>query len=143
MTAQSIVGSGVAFATDKDGAGLAYPYNKLAFGLDGMQTIAADADGQRLPVMSVDRSLTALGYQQITLAGSTALTVPGGATSCVIFVEAVGVRYRDDGVAPTTAVGMPLNANGNLVLNNQPALMAAIRFIQQTSGAILNVSYYK
>lgn len=89
----------------------------------------------------------ALGYQQLTgMSGSTALTVPATATVAEICVEAQGIRYRDDGVAPTGTVGMPI-ASGTCfqytgTSSVSVAPLTAIRFIQQTSGAILNVSYY-
>ena len=89
---------------------------------------------------------TPLGYQQITPAASTALTVPtvsGGAANnasiAVLCAEGQIVRMRDDGTAPTAtvgfnlAVGVPFIYTGNLF---------ALRVIQSTSGGILNVLYY-
>ena len=85
---------------------------------------------------------TPKGYQQLTsITSSTGLTVPSGATYCVVVVEANGVRYRDDGTAPTASVGMPL-AVGQSVSFYGTTELAAVKFIQQASGAILNVSYY-
>jgi hypothetical protein len=81
-----------------------------------------------------------LGYQQITsLSASTALTVPAGATMALIVPQTQGVRWRDDGVAPTASVGMPVAAGSFL---NYDGDLARIRFIQQTASAALNVSYY-
>ena len=83
------------------------------------------------------------GYQQLTgISASVALTVPAGATWASIVVEAQGVRYRDDGVAPTASVGMPVSSGSQLIIYGV-AEMTAIRFIQQTAGAVLNVSYYQ
>ena len=82
-----------------------------------------------------------LGYQQITsLTTSTGLSPPDNASIAEIIVEAQGIRYRDDGVAPTASVGMPVAAGNAFQYSGD---LSAIRFIQQTSGAILNVSYYK
>lgn len=83
-----------------------------------------------------------LGYQQLTsITAATALTVPTGATRAMLVAEAQAVRWRDDGSAPTGSVGMilkttdaPLEYNGDL---------AALQFIASTTGAILNVAYYK
>ena len=81
-----------------------------------------------------------LGYQQITsLSASAALTVPAGATRAIITSEAQGVRWRDDGVAPTASVGMILPV---LVTLSYDGDLNRIRFIQQAASAILNVSYY-
>ena len=81
-----------------------------------------------------------LGYQQITsLSGSTPLTVPSGARVALIQPEVQAVRWRDGGAAPTASVGMPLAASDKLFYDGD---LASVRFIQQTAGAILNVSYY-
>lgn len=89
-----------------------------------------------------------LGYQQITsLSGSAALTVPvvdpNGLsvkpTIAIITPEVAGVRWRDDGVAPTSTVGMPLAAGVTLQYDGD---LSKIRFTQQSAGAIINVSYY-
>jgi len=88
-------------------------------------------------------------YQQIVgLAASTALTVPArdvngirtSPTVAVITPETQGVRWRDDGVAPTATVGMPLAVGAVLVYDGD---LSAIRFFQQAATATLNVSYYK
>lgn len=89
------------------------------------------------------------GYQQIVgLAASTALTVPvrdinGTAstpTVAVIVPETQGVRWRDDGVAPSATVGMPLAVGATLIYDGD---LTKIRFFQQAATATLNVSYYK
>jgi hypothetical protein len=89
-----------------------------------------------------------LGYQQITsLSSSTALTVPqkdlsglaGTPRIAIITPETQGVRWRDDGVAPTASVGMPLAAGVTLQYDGD---LSQIRFIEQTASAKLNVTYY-
>lgn len=90
------------------------------------------------------------GYQQIAVpASSTALTIPtrsnqtgisGTPTVAVIIVENNPVRWRDDGVAPTSAIGMPIFPGGVLIYDGD---LTRIRFIQAGAGAVLNVSYYK
>lgn len=89
------------------------------------------------------------GYQQITnLSSATKLTVPnrdinGTATSptvAIITIEGQAVRWRDDNVAPTSSVGMPIPNGGVLTYDGD---LASIQFIEQFPGAILNVSYYK
>lgn len=84
---------------------------------------------------------TPIGYQQLTgMAAATNLTVPQAARFAEITVEAQGVRYRDDGVAPTTTVGMPVAAG---VAFQYSGNLNAIQFIAQVAGAILNVLYYR
>lgn len=82
-----------------------------------------------------------LGYQKITGIGlATGLNPPDNATIAEIIIEASDIRYRDDGVAPTASVGMPVSAGNAFQYSGD---LSAIQFIDQTSGAILNVSYYK
>jgi hypothetical protein len=95
------------------------------------------------------KSITStMGYQQITsLSSSTALTVPTqtqlglAATPAIALItpETQAVRWRDDGVAPTATVGMPLAAGVTLQYDGD---ISRIRFIEQTAGAKLNVTYY-
>lgn len=85
--------------------------------------------------------LAPLGYQQVTgLTTAKALTVPAGASRALIYAEAQNVRWRDDGTDPIATVGMllltttgPLEYKGDL---------AAIKFIEATATAKLNVVYY-
>ena len=90
--------------------------------------------------MGLKSTTNCLGYQQITsLSASTALTAPSGATLAVIVPEGYSVRWRDDGTAPTGSVGMPLAIGATLSYDGN---LQNIRFIEQASGAKLNVSYY-
>ena len=91
---------------------------------------------------------TVLGYQQITsLSASTALTVPirdVNGLSCrpaiaIITPETQAVRWRDDGVAPTASIGMPLAAGVTLQYDGD---ITKILFIEQTASAKLNLTYY-
>lgn len=91
---------------------------------------------------------TRLGYQQIVgLAASTGLTVPtqdvqGLAcrpTIAIITPETQAVRWRDDGIAPSAAVGMPLAVGVTLQYDGD---LTKIFFFQQAATATLNVSYY-
>jgi hypothetical protein len=84
---------------------------------------------------------TPLGYQQIVpVPTGTTLTVPAASRAALLCAEAQIIRYRDDGTNPTATVGIPIAAgtcyfySGNLV---------AIRFIQATSPATLDISYYR
>lgn len=91
---------------------------------------------------------TRLGYQQITsLSSAASLTVPSvdlNGLSCrpsiaLITPETQGVRWRDDDVAPTATVGMPLAAGVTLQYDGD---LTKIKFIEQTASAKLNISYY-
>ena len=90
--------------------------------------------------MGLKSTTVCLGYQQITsLSASTALTVPSGATLALIVPETQNVRWRDDGTAPTSSIGMPIFVGASLSYDGD---LNRIRFIQQAASATLNVSYY-
>ena len=90
--------------------------------------------------MGLKSTTQCLGYQQITsLSAATSLTVPANATRAVILAETQPVRWRDDGTAPTSTVGMPLPVSSALSYDGD---LKAIKFIEQSVSAKLNVSYY-
>ena len=91
---------------------------------------------------------TRLGYQQITSLSSAAnLTVPTRDVNglnqrpviALITPEGQAVRWRDDNVAPTSSVGMPLAVGVTLQYDGD---LTMIQFIEQVGGAKINVSYY-
>lgn len=93
-------------------------------------------DGQRVPN----------GFQQITsLSSAVGLTVPAGTRLVLIQAEDQNVRWRDDGTDPTASVGMVITSDSLLVYTGagEVSPFEAIRFIQETASAKLNVSYYK
>lgn len=98
--------------------------------------------------MNIKAVTTCLGYQQITsLSAASGLTVPTLApdgsfqkpTFALIVAETQGVRWRDDGTAPTASVGMPLAAGVPLQYDGD---LNKIQFIEQAASAKLNISYY-
>lgn len=90
------------------------------------------------PVFSSSRQ--PLGYKQITVAASTAIVPPVGALRALIRTETQDVRWRDDGVAPTATVGFPLAVGDTLEYTGD---LTAIRFIEQTASAKLNIAFYE
>lgn len=81
-----------------------------------------------------------VGYEQITsLSAAAALTPPSTAVWALIIPESQAVRWRDDGVNPTASVGMTLTVGQPLEFTGS---LSAVRFIEQTASAKLNVSYY-
>ena len=98
--------------------------------------------------MTLKAVTSCMGYQQITsLSSAAALTVPAldlignkqQPTFALIIAETQGIRWRDDGVAPTASVGMPLAIGVPLQYDGD---LTKIRFIEQTASAKLNISYY-
>lgn len=102
-----------------------------------MAPIAAHADSgiRRVPC----------GYQQVTVTTVQSLTIP---TACgpnpslvVIKAEVQAVRYRDDGTAPTASVGMPVAVTDAPI--SYEGTISALQFIAQTSGGVIDASFYK
>jgi hypothetical protein len=84
---------------------------------------------------------TPLGYQQISPVSATQfLTVPLAARVAEICVETNNVRYRDDGTAPTTSVGIPVSSGTCFQYSGS---LTAIEFTYVTSPSVLDVSYYR
>lgn len=87
------------------------------------------------------RAAHVLGYEQIVgAAAATALTIPAGTAYAEVSVAGQAVRWRADGTNPTAAIGMPIAVGAKEVfaIGNLPAL----RFIQQSATATLDVTYY-
>lgn len=84
-----------------------------------------------------------LGYVQLTTtiaSAAAALTVPAGANMVLLQAETQAVRFRDDGTAPTASVGMLVPVG---VAFQYTGTLTALQFIAATSGAILDVSFYR
>jgi hypothetical protein len=90
-----------------------------------------------------------LGYQQLaTVSSATGLTVPSRdpisgmdvkANFALIVAETQDVRWRDDGTAPTSSVGMLLKAGTIFQYDGD---LNKIQFIEVTGSAKVNISYY-
>ena len=92
--------------------------------------------------MATPYGFTPLGYDQVTSLGSATNlpSIPHGAIMVLVSCSTAAVRWRDDGVAPTASVGMPLAVGQEFQYAGD---LAGIRFIQQASGAVLDISYYR
>ncbi|RRV49572.1 hypothetical protein [Pseudomonas sp. p106] len=118
---------------------------------DTLPTVTGDGGPREVvPVMLIGpggtyagtRQLYALGYQQVPVAidaVAPAPVPPAGTIVALMKVEGAPVRYRDDGVDPTQAIGMPLMIGESLVYD---AVMLDMRLIAQQAGAIVNIAYY-
>jgi hypothetical protein len=89
--------------------------------------------------------LQPLGYCRLTSLDSAAKLsacaggIPASATIAWIGVESQGIRYRDDGTAPTASVGFPIAAGGTLFY---VGTLSAIELVQQNAAAIVDVLFY-
>lgn len=90
---------------------------------------------------TVEGNLVPMGFEAIVaLNAAAALTVPDGARIALLQAENDDLRWRDDGVHPTAAVGMFLEAGRDFFYTGDLSL---IEFIETVGGGSLNVSYYK
>jgi hypothetical protein len=70
-------------------------------------------------------------YTAVAVSGTTTLTVPAGATKCVISVEDADVRYTDDGsttpveATDNTRRGLPVAA-GRFLVSDAPTRLKII-----------------
>ncbi len=98
-----------------------------------------DANQRAVPLgyAQVANLSAAVGLPQV---GNPAAIPNGPSVVAVLVAETQDVRWRDDGVDPTAAVGMLLTAGTEFVYSGT---LANIKFIEATASAKLNVSYYK
>lgn len=89
--------------------------------------------------------ISPLGYCQLTsVAASTLVSscsggIPALSAWAVICVDTAAIRWRDDGVAPTAAVGMPVAAGQCFYYSGT---FATLRVIAQTGSPVVNISFY-
>jgi hypothetical protein len=88
---------------------------------------------------TTDAKLIPAGYEQIDPTGVKGLAPPTGARVCIIQTITQNIRWRDDGTDPTTTTGMQLLATRDFLYTGD---LVAIRFLEETAGAQINVSYY-
>lgn len=90
-----------------------------------------------------------LGYRQHTV-GNTAIGladisggVPQGASYAKIVVETNAVRWRDDGTAATSSVGMLQSASTNNEFELvSPEQIRQLSIIRNSSDSVISVAYY-
>ena len=97
-----------------------------------------------MPIKVVQTTRTVTGYHQLAAGDMTSVTsVPGSGSVVMIQAEAQNVRYRPDGIDPTSTVGILLAAGETHTINIGAGNIASIRVIEAASGAILNVVAFK
>lgn len=101
-------------------------------------TLLVAATGERV----IDGYLEPAGFTRITSLSSAAGlgTIPTDVKLTLIQPETQSVRWRDDGTNPTASVGMLLAVGDVLVYNGNPA---ALKLIETTASATVNVTFYK
>ena len=86
-----------------------------------------------------DGTVEPCGYRQVFPVAASGVSIGEGR---VALIQALiqNVRWRDDGVDPTAAVGHVLHAGESMWYTGN---LRAIRFIEVASGAEVNIAVYK
>lgn len=112
---------------------------------------AAAALAQNNSARQSSNFITPLGYCQFTASGSAttfAAATPTSTTTCTppaltawvtICIETAAIRWRDDGTAPTTSVGMPVSAGQCFYYNSD---LSKLKIIAQTGSPVVDASFY-
>ncbi|MCC8963772.1 hypothetical protein H8A95_15990 [Bradyrhizobium sp. Pear76] len=112
------------------------------------KTILAVLAALSLPAVAlaqVAQTFVPLGFCALTPDAGAGLAscaggIPSGARSATIAVETQAIRYRDDGTAPTSTVGMPVAVGQTIVYQGT---LSKIQLISQTAGAKVSVLFYR
>lgn len=105
--------------------------------------VLAQSSPEAVVCAGMKNPINAKGYtqQSVTSLVASTLTVPSAAQMAVVEVETATIRYRDDGTAPTTAIGMPVTATSTVVVCGIGTLNAW-KAIASGANAKLNTSFY-
>ena len=95
--------------------------------------------------MATPYGFTPLGFVNVTGISTSSAglgVVPGGSIMALIACEIGNVRWRDDGVLPTTTVGMLLSSGQEFQYAGN---LAGIKFISIATSVSpsLDISFYK
>ena len=91
-----------------------------------------------MPMETTPIGYTPMGFQTLSPVAATFLTPPVGARVAIMSATTAAVSWRDDGVAPTAAVGIQIPAGTTFQYTGNLATFQAI-----SATGVLNVSYYR
>lgn len=85
-----------------------------------------------------------VGYEQLTVpVGAVALaSIPAKASRAIVMVEAQPLRYREDGTAPTSAVGVLCVATTRFELESRKAIQQFRAIRSGGTDSVVSVLYY-
>ena len=87
-----------------------------------------------------DAIIEPVGYRKITSLSSAKGVLIGEGRVALIQAINQNIRYRDDGSDPTSSTGMVLFAGQSIWYTGD---LRALRFIEETAGAEVNILAYK
>lgn len=133
--------------TVKDGNGNPQSVNVLPSTgqntMSGSLPVALASDQPIIQVYDNSYSTHAPAYYQVTAAntsaslGSLVGSIPSWATAVILLPENCSIRYRADGTAPTTSIGMPISSGAPFAIQGNTAL-SSIQLILSSNAAIGN-----
>jgi len=86
--------------------------------------------------------LSPLGYVQLSNPTSaTGLSPPPGARTALIVVSSGNIRFRDDGAAPTSSLGLLLVAGGQPF--GYAGRLSALQFIAASGTPVVDITFYQ
>jgi hypothetical protein len=96
-------------------------------------------------VGAIPGPLVVLGYCQLSVTTSVSIStcsggVPSGAAIAYVTTEGNAIRYRDDGTAPTTSVGVPVAVGAQLIYSGN---VAALQIVAQAGTAVVDIGFYR
>lgn len=94
-------------------------------------------DANIIPLGFVTSNTISTAKSLATLSGGS---IPAGSTTALVQALTRNVRWRDDGTSPNTTTGVQLAAGDQFYYTGD---LTAIEFIEETSTAVLNISFYK
>jgi hypothetical protein len=112
------------------------------------RVVAAPAGQDGVVVVPGIYTQIPLGIGQLTLTSTAALLstvaggIPNGARLAVLTVETNDLRWRDDGTAPTTAIGM-LIVHGSWPPYEYHGDLTKLQLIAVSGSPVVDVAFYQ
>ena len=86
-----------------------------------------------------DGTVEPAGYVQLSPSSAVGISTGSGRLALIQVLDQ-NVRYRDDGTDPTTTVGVRIHAGESIWYTGD---LRALRFIEETASAEINILVYK
>ena len=99
------------------------------------------AGSSQYSLRTVDGTLRPVGFRPLTdLSSATSIPLVSGASLVLIQAESQNLRFRDDGIAPTTSVGFQIFAGDTLWYN--AADLTDGQLIEESASGKANLLFY-
>jgi hypothetical protein len=84
------------------------------------------------------------GYEQLTVSSTSVglVSIPAGASRAIVMVESQPLRYREDGTAPTSLIGVLCVAATRFELESRKAIEGFRAIRSGGTDSVVSVLYY-